>query len=73
MPYRTSKAYPHGLPTACDRRRYNADWYMYDDTTVRKVEGKEVAAQHFTVYLLVYQSRADVDLAAFACGRVLFL
>merc|ERR1712217_203772 len=43
--------------------RYNSDWFSYDDTTVRKVEGKEVAAQQFSVYLLVYQQRATIDMA----------
>lgn len=42
--------------------RYNTEWFLYDDTTVRKVEPKEVAAQHSTAYLLVYQRHGEVDL-----------
>jgi len=37
--------------------RYNAEWYLYDDTIIRRVDAKEVAAQQSTAYLLVYQSR----------------
>mmetsp|Transcript_59901 Transcript_59901/g.194153 ORF Transcript_59901/g.194153 Transcript_59901/m.194153 type:complete len:576 (-) Transcript_59901:157-1884(-) len=42
--------------------RYNAEWYMYDDTCVRRLEPREVGAQQYTVYLLVYQSRGTVDM-----------
>ncbi|CAK0825989.1 unnamed protein product [Prorocentrum cordatum] len=42
--------------------RYNADWYLYDDTTVQKVEGREVAAQQGTAYLLVYLAISSVDM-----------
>lgn len=42
--------------------RYNSDWYMYDDQLVRQMEGREVTAQQFTAYLLVYQCHGKVDI-----------
>lgn len=42
--------------------RYNAEWYSYDDTVVRRVEHREVGAQQQAAYVLVYQSRGTVDM-----------
>jgi ubiquitin C-terminal hydrolase len=42
--------------------RYNAEWYLYDDTTVQKMEGREVAAHQASAYLLVYQASSTVDM-----------
>lgn len=42
--------------------RYNSEWYLYDDTIVRRIDHKEVGAQQYTVYLLVYQSRGTVSM-----------
>eukprot|EP00747_Dinoflagellata_sp_TGD_P065189 gnl/TRDRNA2_/TRDRNA2_154250_c0_seq1.p1 gnl/TRDRNA2_/TRDRNA2_154250_c0~~gnl/TRDRNA2_/TRDRNA2_154250_c0_seq1.p1 ORF type:complete len:512 (-),score=108.27 gnl/TRDRNA2_/TRDRNA2_154250_c0_seq1:71-1606(-) len=42
--------------------RYNSQWYLYDDTTVRMVDVKEVAAQQSAAYLLMYQSPGAVQL-----------
>jgi len=42
--------------------RYNADWYLYDDAVVRRVDPQEVAAQQTTVYLLIYQACCTVSL-----------
>lgn len=41
--------------------RYNSEWYLYDDTVVKRIEAKEVGSQQYTVYLLVYQSRSSVS------------
>lgn len=41
--------------------RYNAEWYMYDDTTVRRMELSEVAAQQNTAYVIIYQRQGCVD------------
>lgn len=43
--------------------RYNNEWYSYDDTTIRRVETHEVAAQQHTAYILVYQARGVIDMA----------
>jgi len=43
--------------------RYNAEWFLYDDTVVRRVDVKEVAAQQSTAYLFFYQSRGLVDMS----------
>lgn len=42
--------------------RYNTDWYMYDDALVRQMEIREVTAQQFTAYLLVYQCNGKIDI-----------
>jgi len=36
-------------------------WYLYDDTVVRKLDVREVAAQQTAAYLFVYQHQAKVD------------
>eukprot|EP00931_Biecheleriopsis_adriatica_P088249 TRINITY_DN62612_c0_g1_i1.p1 TRINITY_DN62612_c0_g1~~TRINITY_DN62612_c0_g1_i1.p1 ORF type:complete len:470 (-),score=98.94 TRINITY_DN62612_c0_g1_i1:108-1517(-) len=41
--------------------RYNSDWYMYDDTSVRKLDLREVGSLQSEVYLLVYQCQAQID------------
>lgn len=42
--------------------RYNNEWYMYDDALVRQMEVREVMAQQFTAYLLLYQCHDKVDI-----------
>lgn len=41
--------------------RFNADWYLYNDSTVTKMEPRQVGAETVSAYLLVYQSRGMVD------------
>lgn len=38
-----------------------AEWYLYDDSVVRRLEPREVAAQQDKAYLLVYQCQDSVD------------
>lgn len=39
--------------------RYNDNWFMYDDATVRAININEVTNQQFAAYLLLYQSNAS--------------
>lgn len=41
--------------------RYKTEWYLYDDTNVRRIDVEEVASQQSEVYLLVYQRKAVVN------------
>eukprot|EP00928_Gymnodinium_smaydae_P045208 TRINITY_DN3015_c0_g1_i4.p1 TRINITY_DN3015_c0_g1~~TRINITY_DN3015_c0_g1_i4.p1 ORF type:complete len:536 (-),score=113.11 TRINITY_DN3015_c0_g1_i4:74-1645(-) len=43
--------------------RYNEEWYLYNDALIRPLEGRDVAAQQFDVYLLVYMAKATVDMS----------
>lgn len=43
--------------------RYNTDWYMYDDVSVRQIDIREVVSQlAASVYLLLYQCQDRVDI-----------
>lgn len=43
--------------------RYNSDWYMYDDVSVRQIDIREVTSQlGGSVYLLLYQCTNKIDI-----------
>lgn len=46
----------HGHYTAMVR--YNDNWFLYDDASVRSIPLSEVTSQQYAAYLLLYQSNA---------------
>jgi ubiquitin C-terminal hydrolase len=42
--------------------RYNSDWYMYDDVSVRQIDIREVLSLAASVYLLLYQCNERIDI-----------
>lgn len=42
--------------------RYNSDWYMYDDVSVRQIDIREVLSLAASVYLLLYQCNDRIDI-----------
>lgn len=42
--------------------RYNTEWYMYDDASVRQIELREVVNLTQSVYLLLYQCQNKIDI-----------